>query len=401
MFESLQHTDLYGYSILFAVPMLILTFKIPRSKRWLLMKGYHEEARESMQFVYKGNVEDEFERMADTINSLCCSNGRQVSGGIHCGQQDDSSFTGSDSIKNNNSNIESNDFEEGNYYIDDEESENGPSSLWSSKYRNIMGIGMGLLISQQFSGQPCVLAYSRVLFEAAGWGGNTSVVTVTIMGVVSSFTVTQVDRLGRKTLLMAGSSIMLFAVSCLAYGFWGWDENSDDKLGDFKKHIVLWSMFIFISGYQIGFGPISWTVLSEIYPTEIRGSAMALSVEVNFFAKFLTQFLFPVVQDALGWGTTFIVFACTIATGLLFVHLKVPETKGMTLEEIQLKLKHDGIGSDRRRMSSFSQLGRDGASTAASASGEEFQYANMESIGKTKQRGASTTGHQPRLTPIV
>ncbi|OEU18395.1 general substrate transporter, partial [Fragilariopsis cylindrus CCMP1102] len=294
-------TDLYGYSILFAVPMLILTFKMPRSQRWLLLKGYHEEAKESMQFVYKGNVEDEFEKMADSINNICCRG---------------------ESINDD----------------DDEDDDDVPGSLCSKKYRNIMVIGMGLLLAQQFSGQPCVLAYSRVLFEAAGWGGHTSIITVTIMGVVSSFTVSMVDRLGRKTLLAAGSTIMLISVSCLSYGFWGWDENSSGALSDTKKQIVLWSMLVFISGYQIGFGPISWTVLSEIYPTEIRGSAMALSVEVNFFAKFLTQFSFPIIQGMIGWGTTFVVFACIILLGLIFIIFKVPETKGMTLEEIQLKL---------------------------------------------------------------
>ena len=52
--------------------MLLLTFKIPRSKRWLLMKGYREEAKESMQFVYKGNIEDEFDKMATNIDNVCC-----------------------------------------------------------------------------------------------------------------------------------------------------------------------------------------------------------------------------------------------------------------------------------------------------------------------------------------
>jgi len=235
-----------------------------------------------------------------------------------------------------------------------------------------MIIGMGLLLAQQFSGQPCVLAYSRVLFEAAGWGGNTSVITVTIMGVVSSFTVMMVDRLGRKTLLAAGSTIMLISVLLLSYGFAGWDENSSDKLSDTKKQIVLWSMLIFISGYQIGFGPISWTLLSEIYPTEIRGSAMALSVEVNFFAKFLTQFLFPIVQGILGWGTTFLVFASIILLGLFFIIFMVPETKGMSLEEIQLKLQG---GSEKKN--SIRKVDNN-----ETTSDSDFQYCNMDSISK-------------------
>ncbi|KAL3921553.1 MAG: hypothetical protein SGILL_002688 [Bacillariaceae sp.] len=364
--------DLYGYSIVFAVPMLLLTFKIPRSKRWLLMKGHHEEAKESMQFVYKGNVEDEFEKMAETINSLCCRNVSDNSNSM------ESESVCGGSVKNGNE-IARN---------DSEINEDSPRTMWSWRYRNIMVIGMGLLVAQQFSGQPCVLAYSRVLFEAAGWGGNTSVVTVTIMGIVSTFTVMLVDRLGRKTLLATGSTIMLVSVSCLAYGFWGWDEDADEKLSDTRKLIVLLSMFVFISGYQVGFGPITWTVLSEIYPTEIRGTAMALSVEVNFFSKFLTQFLFPIVQDVLGWGTTFVVFGSIIGLGLLFILIKVPETKGMSLEEIQIQLK----GSERRSLDVVAP---------------GFQYNNMgTSFEKDTPRPLASdllrqAKRSPELAPIV
>jgi len=326
--------DLYGYSILFAVPMLLLTFKIPRSKRWLLMKGYRDEAKESMQFVYKGNVNDEFERMADTINNMCC---REDSAEDEVEIDQCDSFFGDESKKGGS--IDNQEAFPDDENIDDDINDDKPQGMLSYKYRGIMFIGMGLLIAQQYSGQPCVLAYSRVLFEAAGWHGHTSVITVTMMGIVSSFTVSMVDRLGRKTLLAAGSAIMLISISCLAYGFWGWDEDAHEKLSNTRKQVVLWSMFVFISGYQIGFGPITWTVLSEIYPTEIRGSAMALSVEVNFLSKFLTQLFFPIVQGILGWGTTFVVFGCIILAGLIFVIVQVPETKGMTLEEIQMKLK--------------------------------------------------------------
>ena len=338
-------TDLYGYSILFAVPMLLLTFRIPRSKRWLLMKGYREEARASMQFVYKGNVEQEFEKMADNLDTLCCAHGRRDTVGISTSTSMTASFDTDETGE-------------------EDENDRATNSIWAPEFRNVMKIGLGLLVAQQASFQPCVVAYSRVLFEAAGWNANTSVITVIIMGVVSSFTVSQVDRLGRKKLLMAGSSIMLMAVTFLAIGFWGWDdEDYNTQLNTLQKQLVLWGMFAFVSGYQVGFGPVSWTVLSEIYPTEIRGSAMALSVEVNFFAKFMTHFLFPVIQDFLGWGSTFVFFSITIFSGLVFVYYKVPETTGMTLEEIQQWLKTGEMESKQV---------------------PEFQYANMESMDKSE-----------------
>jgi MFS family permease len=286
------------------------------------MKGYRDEAKESMKFVYKGNVEDEFDKMADTINSLCCRQNQ-----VEDTDDDDCS----------KSSVVSKAY---GAATDDTESVATASkpNLFDQKYRSVLMIGVGLLVAQQFSGQPSVLAYSRVLFEAAGWKGHASVVTVVIMGFTSSITVALVDRVGRKILLAAGCMFMSLALVALAYGFWGWDDSGNFKLTTLKQQIILGSMFVYIAGYQVGYGPITWTVLSEIYPTEIRGTAMAFSVEVNFLSKFLCQLLFPVIQDLLGWGCTFILFFSIVLTSLIFILVMVPETKGLSLEEIQIKL---------------------------------------------------------------
>jgi hypothetical protein len=134
------------------------------------------------------------------------------------------------------------------------------------------------------------------------------------------------------------SSCPLVLLVALAFRFWGWDDNGDFKLTTLKHQIILWSKFVYIAGYQVGYGPITWTVLSEIYLTEICGTAMAFLVEVNFLSKFLYQLLFPVIQDFLGWGCTFILFSCIVLASLVFILVMVPETKGLSLEEIQIKL---------------------------------------------------------------
>jgi SP family arabinose:H+ symporter-like MFS transporter len=197
-----------------------------------------------------------------------------------------------------------------------------------------MTIGLALLVSQQFSGQPSILSYSRVLFEAVGLKGHASVVTVIIMGLTSIMTVSLVDRVGRKVLLLSGCAIMALSLLALSIGFWSFDEDAP-QLAKWQQRMVLWSMFVFIAGFQVGYGPITWTVLSEIYPSEIRGTAMALSVEVNFFFKFVVQLCFPLLQGALGWKYTFISFCCLGFASFVFILLKVPETKGLSLEEIQ------------------------------------------------------------------
>lgn len=303
------------------------------------MKGYREEAKESMQFVYKGNVEDEFDRMAETINSLCCRNDANVD------DNDVDDFSHASFYTNTGSPSEPTVDDIGAIHSRDDataslsEISSDEPKLFGRRYRPIMILGLTLLVAQQFSGQPSVLAYSRVLFSAAGWEGHASVVTVIIMGVTSSVTVALVDRLGRKILLLAGCAIMATALAALTYGFWGWDEENGGDLTALQQQLVLWSMFVYIAGYQVGYGPITWTVLSEIYPSEIRGTAMALSVEVNFLAKFLCQLTFPMVQDLLGWGCTFIAFIIIVSVSFLFIVWKVPETKGMSLEEIQVQMR--------------------------------------------------------------
>jgi MFS family permease len=300
------------------------------------MKGYHREAKESMQFVYKGNIEDEFDKMALNMDSICCRNTETPD------DESDVYYNGDDanSVYSDNGSPTMPTPTDRNHQLPPLEQPQS-SSMFAKEYRPIIMIGVGLLVSQQFSGQPSVLAYSRVLFEAAGWQGHTNVITVLIMALTSTITVSLVDRLGRKILLGLGCLIMTAALIALSYGFWGWDDDyqSDYVLSEFKKQVILWAMFVYIAGYQVGFGPITWCVLSEIYPSQIRGQAMAFSVEVNFFCKFLCQLCFPIIQDFLGWGTTFAVFACIVVCSLFFIGTMVPETKGMSLEEIQVQMK--------------------------------------------------------------
>lgn len=94
---------------------------------------------------------------------------------------------------------------------------------------------------------------------------------------------------------------------------------------------------MYIGGYQVGFGPVTWLIVSEIFPLEIRGKAIALGMEWNYLLNFIVQFTFPIVQDTLGWGPLFGLFGFILMVAFGFVQRFVPETKGLTLEEIQIK----------------------------------------------------------------
>lgn len=183
------------------------------------------------------------------------------------------------------------------------------------------------------------------------------------MACCATFTVSTVDRVGRKILLKAGCFLMLCAAMALSVSFWGYEANSTDEssyFGPVHRIIILISMFLYIASYQLAYGPITWLVVSELFSLEQRGQASAFLVELNYCLNFLVQFLVPTIQSVIGWGPTFAMFACILAFSITFVESYVPETKGMTLEEIEKKLQHRGssLGEDTKLSESSTLLRR-------------------------------------------
>lgn len=85
----------------------------------------------------------------------------------------------------------------------------------------------------------------------------------------------------------------------------------------------------------MGFGPISWLMISEIFPLEVRGKAVSIAVVTNFFWNTVMTFFFPVELDFIGAAATFYLYAVILLLGIYFIYTRVPETKGLTLEEIE------------------------------------------------------------------
>lgn len=106
------------------------------------------------------------------------------------------------------------------------------------------------------------------------------------------------------------------------------DGDNDDKTPPLVRLIA---MLIYIGGYQIGFGTMVWLVSSEVFPAAIRGPAVAVAVQINFGLHALVEFLLPQVMGR----TMFGVFCATTALAIVFLYYCVPETKGLTLEEIE------------------------------------------------------------------
>ncbi|CAJ1929999.1 unnamed protein product [Cylindrotheca closterium] len=338
-------TQIYVFKVvLLEVPFFLLTFCIPRSMRWLIYNGYRKEAEQSMRFLYKSSSNS-----SSTTTTNDSSNNNNKDDDISVAfdklakQIEETTEASSPSPSFSN------------------EQANNMSNLLSKENRPALVASMGLIVFQQVSGQPSLLSYTTLLFEQAGWGGNASVLTSIFMMCMSTSTVLFVDKVGRKPLLKLCCCVMMGAslVLCICYWYMTTAAASNTaasnatldntvemtELSSRFRWIVLIAVFLYIGGYQIGFGPLTWCIASEVFPLSIRGKAMALGVEVNYLLSFLVVFVLPILQTALGWAPIFAVFSCLSALGYWFVDHYVPETKGLTLEQIQKKLLPERMAS--------------------------------------------------------
>ncbi|XP_030068229.1 solute carrier family 2, facilitated glucose transporter member 10 [Microcaecilia unicolor] len=292
-------------------------------------------------------------------------------------------------------------------------------------------VGLGLVLFQQFTGQPNVLYYASTVFRAVGFQSNSSAVLASVgLGVVKVLAtfvaMVCADKAGRRILLISGCIVMSVSItglgilsstftlnthkecdsaarSNLTNESWNLESvqpviqlitpsyidqnriNQSSITGSqmpatdltaaeqkrlisnslhtysnqnirsdsarlqstsspssaflFNKHtalnwITLLSMMAFVSAFSIGFGPMTWLVLSEIYPAEIRGRAFAFCNSFNWMANIVITLSFLDVIDAIGLSWTFVLYGVTGAIAVVFIYLCVPETKGQSLEEI-------------------------------------------------------------------
>jgi len=201
--------------------------------------------------------------------------------------------------------------------------------------RIILVIGIALAILQQVTGINVFLYFGTEIFKKMGSGTNAALLQTVIVGAVNlTFTViaiSTVDRLGRKPLMMIGAAGM--GISLVAMG-----------LAAYAQTTGLW-MLLFILGYiacfALSVGPVTWVILSEIFPTRIRGRAMAIATVCLWIANYIISQTFP-MMDENRWlvetfhrGFPFWLYGAFCAVLLVVVWRFVPETKGKTLEEIE------------------------------------------------------------------
>lgn len=332
-----------GLEALPAVLYFLGLYSVPRSPRWLAMKGMDEEAVEVMKmFRSEEEAEADIKAVKETLAK-------------------------------------------------DKDKEKTPiAELFKPAMRLVLTIGLVVGILQQITGINSVFFYAPMIFEQSGIGTDASFIQATLVGLTNlAFTIlamVYIDRLGRKPLLAIGVSGVAIFMFLLAYGFNSATYRLDQEkltslsleldegkiqhligvpfendvayknaiieaLGkeeakiyesqlitaaiDMNPTLILIGILGFVASFAISLGPVMWVLFSELFPLAIRGLAISFVGFVNSMVSAGVQTVFPWELSTIGSAPTFLIYGVLAVLGLLFIVRKVPETKGKSLEELE------------------------------------------------------------------
>jgi sugar porter (SP) family MFS transporter len=266
----------------------VMTLGLPESPRWLLSEKNDEaNARKNLAIVGVENIEE-------TIQEIKTSN------------EQEKSF--------------------------------GTATLFTKHHTKIISLAFFVAFFNQASGINFLLYYAPRILEEAGFAKNNSLlssISLGMMNLVFTFVgLWLIDRIGRKTLLIIGSFGYIISLTMVAYGF----------VAHSAPEFMLSFLFLFIAAHAIGQGAVIWVLISEIFPTQIRAKGQAFGASIHWIFAALITLITPVFLDS-EFGIfkenpwpIFAFFAVMMAIQLVWILWKVPETKGVSLEELQKKL---------------------------------------------------------------
>lgn len=208
------------------------------------------------------------------------------------------------------------------------EEQGGFKELVEGPFRRALIVGFLLAAFSQTSGITCLLSFLPEVFKSAGQKASDAFFQSVLVGIVNLvFTVLAiwlVDKAGRKTLILFGTSLQTLSLITVA-SFYMLAIASNGVLG---------GIMAFVAGHAVGNGAVCWVIISEIFPTKMRGTAMSIATTAIWIFAYLADQFFPLMQAHLGSSGAFFVFAAMAALNFIFVLLFVPETKGYSLEQI-------------------------------------------------------------------
>ncbi|UPM42347.1 sugar porter family MFS transporter [Halocatena salina] len=272
-----------------AIPAAVLglgVYYIPESPRWLVEHGEIDTARSVLTRIRaKDEVDEEIERISE---------------------------------------------------VSEIEEQGDLSDLLEPWVRPALVVGVGLAVIQQFSGINTIIYYAPTILNNIGFGDIASISGTIGVGVVNvAMTVVAimlVDRVGRRPLLLVGTGGMTVMLAILGLGFFL------PGLSGIVGYVTLGSMLLYVAFYAISLGPVFWLLISEIYPLRIRGTAEGVASVFNWGANFLVGLTFLSLMEQIGESWSFWILGAFCVLAFVFIYLKVPETMGRSLEEIEADL---------------------------------------------------------------
>jgi len=214
----------------------------------------------------------------------------------------------------------------------DQSSESQNESVLSKKYRFPLILAILLAFFNQFSGINAFLYYAPRIFELAGLEASSALLSSIGIGVTNLiFTligINLIDRLGRKTLMYWGSFgyIISLALVAMAFHF------------EWKGMAVPGFLFLFIAAHAIGQGTVIWVYISEVFPNHLRSAGQSWGTSTHWVLAAIIPSLVPILFNTIGIAPVFGFFAFMMILQLVFVRYMMPETKGVSLEELAKKL---------------------------------------------------------------
>ncbi|MDR7128583.1 sugar porter (SP) family MFS transporter [Algoriphagus sp. 4150] len=212
------------------------------------------------------------------------------------------------------------------------------SMLFSARFRNISFMAILMACFNQLSGINAIIYFAPRIFESAGIANETALISTIGIGainlVATMLGLYLIDKIGRKMLMYIGSVGYIISLSLMAYSYFG---------GAIESSLLPYFVFAFIAAHAIGQGSVIWVFISEIFPNELRAYGQSMGSFTHWVLAALIANIFPLVANRYGAGSIFAFFGLMMVVQLIWVAVRMPETKGRSLEKIQKDLQkgHD------------------------------------------------------------
>jgi sugar porter (SP) family MFS transporter len=214
--------------------------------------------------------------------------------------------------------------------------EGGFRDLWRPQVRPLVAIGLVLAIAQQLIGVNTVIYYAPTILKFTGLSTSSAITQALSVGITNLvFTIVAIvllDRVGRRVLLIVGTCGCILSLAMLGVFF------ASSGLQSSASWVALVCLIVYIASFAIGLGPVFWLVISEIFPLSVRSPAMSVSTVGNWSSNFLVSSFFLTLVGAISREGTFWLYGGLGVLSLIFFIVRVPETKGRSLEQIEQEL---------------------------------------------------------------